>query len=202
MGSSRAVVYDVDDLWNEQQIIDYLVPLHDANPAFRVTCYAIPNKLGPVHELRKRYPWIVFGVHGWEHTQFECRAWTSDDAEWYIKKALEMGYDKLFKPPNWLWDDETMRVIDQLGITFHHHKDDKNLSKWAAIVALYPGEGTFGKSEIPNIHTHIQKNPVTDNVENHGGFRPYRAKDFDEFRDPIQEAIPIQMPWVTEEIVK
>lgn len=187
MTKVHSVLYDVDDLWCENQIVDYLVPLYEANPAFRVTAYSIPNKLGPVTALREKYPWIVFAQHGWEHVPFECRTWTEDDAEWYIKRALEMGYAKLFKPPNWTWDDETMKVIERLGLTFHHHPEDKQIEKWVGRALLYPGPKA-SRTKIPNFHTHIHANPVTDHISTHRAFTAQRVKEFESFSDPMEEA--------------
>lgn len=180
----KAVV-DVDDLIEEQQIQDLLMPLRFAVPALRVTAYAVPNRLGPVDGLKKRYPWITFGIHGFEHTFAECRAWTSDLTEALIGASLEMGYDRVFKAPNWILDSEVEEALAKLRVTLHHHEDYKPS---AAKLYVYP----MGKpSNVKSVHTHLIKNPATDHISEHPGFTPDALGKFREFLLPMDVALQL-----------
>lgn len=119
------LVIEMDDLWSEQQIHDQLLPLKWRFPSLILNVFAIPNKLGPVHELKKMYPWINFCIHGFEHTHFECGEWTADKAQALIGKALEMGYEPIFKAPNHYLDDETAEACKALEVTLVHNNSYK-----------------------------------------------------------------------------
>ena len=177
MADLRALV-DVDDLFQEEQITEHLVPLRNAVPTLRVTAYAIPNKLGSVATLRGRYPWITFGIHGFEHTPFECRAWTQTHAEDLIAQALSMGYNAIFKPPNWIFDVETEVACRNLGVVLHHHARDLPVT---AGLRHYSGAQSAPHAYI---HTHITENPATDFIKYHPGFRVESLQNFDGFVDP------------------
>lgn len=178
----RAFV-DVDDLWTPDQITRYLVPLKEAVPKFRLTCYSIPNRLGPVHDLKREYPWISFTVHGWEHTPFECRAWTDESAKTYLQMALDMGYERVFKAPNWTFDDETEAALADLGFILHHHPTQHQPS-FMHLMRYLPGPKSASRGGYVNLHTHIQPNPVTDSILTHPAFRPERLAEFEEFLLP------------------
>lgn len=175
----KRVFVDVDDLWCREQIDTQLVPIKEAVPNFKITCYAIPNKLGPVHDLVTEFPWITFAQHGWEHTPFECRAWTQEEAETRLLQAQDMGYSLIFKPPNWVMDKELERACRALGVVLHHHVDYP-LSNPEGI-RQYPGPAGVAKRDHVNLHSHIAPNPVTDNISTHPGFKIERLKEFEEF---------------------
>lgn len=174
-------VVDVDDLWTEQQILDHLLPLKEAVPQLVVTAYAIPNRLGPVHELKARYPWIVFAQHGWEHTFCECLEWTKEKATALLLKGREMGYEALFKPPNWQFDDDLLHALSDTGTALHHHRKARIVG-WPG--GRYWGERPGGRSHT-NLHTHIEQNPVTDFIATHPGFQPGELAKFSEFETPF-----------------
>jgi hypothetical protein len=173
-------LYDVDDLWDAGQITKYLVPLRRANPEFRVTAFAIPAKLGEVHLLKKAFPWITFAIHGWDHPQFECVAWTKEQGEKYIRRALDMGYDKLFKPPNWRYDDELVEAIRETGVVFARHKKDTN--RYEGVTSWHPTQ----RYDYTWAHTHIQPSPATDNINTHELFGPRYVETVTQFVTPLE----------------
>lgn len=179
-------VVDVDDVWCEDQITRWLVPLHEAVPALVVTCYSIPNKLGLVHALRERYSWVVFAIHGWEHSQFETRAWPDTLGRTYMEKALEMGYAPLFKAPNWLEEHLLETVCANLGIVLHHHE---RYTPTVAGLRAFPG--TKERTDFEPIHTHIQRNPSTDFIEGHAKFTAEYLSQFKEFATPLELAVEV-----------
>jgi len=182
------IIIDVDDLIDEQQIVDHLLPLREGVPGLTVTAYSVPNRLGPVHELAKRYPWIKFAIHGFEHTFAECGAWTSGHAHYYIETALSMGYDYLFKPPNWIFDGELEEACCMHNVVLHHHEKDE--PRFKGLLA-YPGTRAKrqGVGRHIYLHTHILRNPSTTWIGDHPSFTVENLKAFDLFLSPIQKAI-------------
>jgi len=178
-------VVDVDDLICVEQIEDLLVPIKKKIPAFKVTAYTVPNKFGTVTPaLRARYPWIVFGIHGWEHTPFECLTWSDSDADRNIMRALAMGYDYIFKAPNWEIHDEVVQACGFAKVTVHHH--DRRVPAVAG-ASLFPGPLPRDR-RFTSIHTHILKNPVTDYIEDHPAFLPENLLAWEDFATPFDFA--------------
>lgn len=171
-------VVDVDDLISEDQIIEYLVPIKNKIRDFQLTCYTVPNKFGPIEpELRARYPWIEFGIHGFEHTPFECLTWSDEQTIRIINESLDMGYDKIFKPPNWILHDEVIDACRKTDTILHHHDGEK-----LSLIGLkcFPGPKPHPRTYAP-LHTHILKNPVTDHISNHPGFLPENLVMYEAF---------------------
>jgi hypothetical protein len=176
------VVVDFDDLLSEDQIIEYLLPLKKANPKLVCTVYAVPNYLGPVHDLKIKYPWIKFGIHGFQHTHFECLSWTDWHGKYLIQRALELGYEKLFKPPNWVFTPYTEQACRDLGVILHHHRNDLPRAKG---LKVFPGSKP---PEVVSLHTHLTKNPATDHITTHPGFDLEKIAQFDVFKTPLELA--------------
>lgn len=179
-----ACVADVDDLWHPSQIEQWLVPIKEAVPDFRVTAYAIPNRLGPVHQLKEKYPWVTFAQHGWEHPHFECCTWTYEDAEKYLRLAREMGYAPLFKAPNWVTDVELEQACKEAGVVLHHHH--QNYLPVTAGLRCYPGLDPSTLKRHVNIHTHIVRGLYTDFIEDVHTFMPENLKEYSEFLTPLE----------------
>lgn len=129
-------IIELDDLYQQEQIKDLILPLKEKYDNLVVNAFAIPNKLGDVSTLKKLYPWIKFCIHGFEHTHFECAEWTSDRARLLIEKSLELGYESIFKAPNNYMDDETGQACNTLGVTIVH---DHTYQPSAGYLA-YPGQ--------------------------------------------------------------
>ena len=180
----RIAVVDVDDLAFEEQITLDLLPLREAIPSLVVTCYAIPNHLGPVHELRERYPWIVFAQHGFEHAYAECRSWTRDLALALLARGAEMGYAPLFKPPQWIIDAEVEEACLASGVVLHHHAD------YAPSTPGLLCYSDLEREDYRAIHSHLQANPSTDNVKTHPYFKAEYLRRFDLFQSPLDCARP------------
>jgi hypothetical protein len=178
---------DVDDLWCREQIEKYLIPLKREVPELLLTAYSIPNKLGDVHTLRKEFPWIVFAQHGWEHTPFECRAWTADNAVEYLRMAAEMGYAPAFKPPNWTFDKELEEACRASGVVLHHHVRHEVSNPFG--LRSYPGPAALRTKDHTYVHTHIQPNPATDSILTNPLFTPEKLSQFTGFLTPFQVAV-------------
>jgi len=178
-------VVDVDDLICEEQIVDLLLPIKTKIPDFVVTAYGVPNKLGSVSKLKDRYPWVTFGIHGWEHTPFECCAWSDADTERNILRALALGYAPVFKPPNWQLHDEIVSTCTLVDVVLHHHKDKVPATRYGC--RLFPGPFPRPRT-YANIHTHVLRNPVTDYIADHPGFQEENLLMWEAFETPIHFA--------------
>lgn len=184
----KIAVVDVDDLWCEEQITKWLVPLKEKVPALVVTCYAVPNKLGDVRGLRKRYPWIAFAAHGFEHVPFECQCWTPELCETNLNFAESLGYLKLFKPPNWRCHPGVEQGCLGVGFTLHHHDGYAPVTPG---LLSFPGPPGARERGFVNIHSHIQRNPVTDHISTNKYFEPDLLGQFQEFKTPLDFAVPV-----------
>lgn len=176
---TKSAVLDLDDLISEEQITEHLAPLREAlGERFRVTCYGVPNRLGPVHDLRERYPWITFAQHGFEHTFAECRVWTTDLTVALLERGREMGYAPLFKPPNWILDREVEEGCLAAGVALHVHADyQPTVSGLRTYTEDAPG--------IRALHTHILQNAATDWIGTHPYFTASYLRRFDSFQTPL-----------------
>lgn len=182
----NSCLVDCDDLWTEQQIIDLIQPIKLQVPALKVTLYGIPNMLGPVHDLKKRYPYVTFGIHGWEHTFGECKSWTRELANVFLEDSLKMGYHPVFKPPQWLFDFELVLACTDMSVVLHHHEQFQPVDSGPK---FYPGnERNRQKHKHTYCHTHIVRNPVTDFITEHSRFKPEYLLQFDEFLTPMDLA--------------
>lgn len=177
MKTPLTFVCDADDLWDPSQIETLLCPIKSAIPDFRITLYSIPNKLGPVHDLVKEYPWILFAIHGWEHTHFECLTWTAEDTVRFVEQALDMGYSPLFKPPNWQMDFLIEEALLSKAVALHCHE---SYTPTCPGLQFYRGPSKTLPRHV-NLHSHITPNPATDDISSHPGFRPENLKNADRF---------------------
>lgn len=161
---------DVDDLIARSQLSQILQPIHDANPNFRVLAFAVPNRLGNVEELQREFPFVSFGIHGWEHAHFECLTWTTEDTINLVGRALDMGYAPIFRAPNWLLDPEVEQGLKSLGVVLAHHPEKYRVATpGLKTIPAYEGQLT---SEVQWLHTHILKNPSTDYITDIPEFAP------------------------------
>lgn len=185
----KSIVCDLDDLWCEEQITLHLLPLREAVPAFKVTLFSIPNKLGPVHLLKPLYPWITFAIHGWEHTFAECRSWSEELAKVNIEQALAMGYEPIFKPPQWIMDEAIEVACRDLDVVLAHHD---TYTPSARQLLCYPGPKALRLKKGPALaHSHIERSPATDFVTECPEFQPEFLAGFDTFLTPRDAAIRI-----------
>lgn len=182
----KSAIVDVDDLYCEAQILEHLLPRYEQVPGFQVTAYTIPNLMGPVHDLSKKYPWITFAQHGTEHTFGECRSWTSDFAVAQLELGASLGYAPLFKPPQWICDKELEEACVTRGVILHHHVSYHPKAKG---LRCYPGSSLGRRQRAQPVHTHITKNPSTDFIEDHPGFTIEALRAYDTFLTPVDEVI-------------
>lgn len=72
-------------------------------PNFKITLFTIPEKTSKeMLDLVSKHNWIEIAQHGWNHeSNFECYGWDYNTAITYLKRAQQMGYEKIFKAPGW-----------------------------------------------------------------------------------------------------
>lgn len=124
MQPKRAIL-DFDDLCDTNDPHDTLVRLHERDPNFKVTLFAIPTRCLP--ELLSKYAaisdWCQLAVHGWRHARHECLGWTSEETHDKLQKAQAIypGFVKLFKAPNWEIDTEVYAGCALAGFAVADH---------------------------------------------------------------------------------
>lgn len=184
----KAAIVEADDLTCHEQLDLYAAPLHDAVPHLVFGAYAIPNHLGPVHELKKLYPWVRFYLHGLEHVWAECRSWSSALAQVNLELGLNLGYEPIFKPPQWICHEEIEEACKAMDVVLHHHLDYVPTTRG---LLCYPGPKALRKRDVEYIHTHIVENPATDFIVGHEKFTPEFLAGFDTFLTPRDAAVRI-----------
>ena len=121
---------DFDDFCETENRLDLLNLLHEANPAFRCTLFAIPAKGSP--EFWESVPeWCELAVHGWEHPH------PREAADWSYEEALQVlaarppRFVEGFKAPGWQVSDGTYQALDDCGWWIADH--------WENLVRIPPG---------------------------------------------------------------
>jgi hypothetical protein len=114
------VIFDSDDLYEGHDRMDLLEKLHDANPLFRMTAFAIPAKC-PRTYLDSLPDWIETVPHGWLHGDppvdgGECRDWNYDQMT-QVLDQLENNrrWTRGFKAPGWQISDECYEALEDYG---------------------------------------------------------------------------------------
>jgi len=162
------MLVDLDDLWEPGQLaLPRFAEILARHPEFIATFFTIPNKFGEVTPaLRAQFPWARFAIHGWEHTQFECRTWTTEETVRLVKRALDLGYDPIFKAPNWIMDRDVELGLAECGVVLAHHE-----TYVPSVSGLRAFPGPLAKRRrIAHVHTHITENPATDWLMTHPAF--------------------------------
>ena len=108
------MIVDFDDFAEHDNRLDFLHQLHDANPAFRCTLFAIPA-LGTDTFWDSVPDWCELAAHGWAHPHSrEAEHWTHEDAV-DVLLACPGRFVEGFKAPGWQISDGTYQAIMELG---------------------------------------------------------------------------------------
>ncbi len=154
----KTAILDFDDLCDENDPYDILVMLHERDPGFKVTLFAIPTRCSDV--LLKKYEaireWCVLGVHGWRHARHECLGWTSEETQDKLRLATERypHYVRLFKAPNWEIDLETYKGCREAGFAVADHI--RNIEILPAGQPHYIYNMRLRDDPFTRLHGHIQ----------------------------------------------
>jgi len=145
-------VFDLDDLCDAWDPWEDLCALAKRYPGFKVTLFAIPGRCSD--ELLARYracDWVELGVHGYHHSTMECGVWGYDETRAKLEEMEELGWDKVFKAPGWVANEQVYAALHDAGWKVADH----TAHMWASMdlpVDRYtynlPGQQT------QNIHGH------------------------------------------------
>ena len=141
------MIFDTDDLFEGHDRMDLLLQLKEANPAFRMTAFAVPA-LGPDAYWDNLPDWIELAMHGWKHPDpREAEHWTRDEAM-DVLLAAPARFVEGWKSPGWQISDGTYEALVDLGWwcadqSYNDHRRPVGLR--------YHCEGEFG-----HVHTHVQ----------------------------------------------
>ena len=141
------MIFDTDDLYEGHDRLDLLLRLKDANPAFRMTAFAIPA-LGDDDYYNSLPEWIEVAMHGWAHPH------PREAEDWSYEQAVDVllgkpnRFVKVWKSPGWQISDGTYQACDVLGWVVA----DQSYNDHRRPVGLrYHCEGEFD-----HVHTHVQ----------------------------------------------
>jgi len=109
--------HEISDMCQSHDCRDVLNALHEANPAFKVTLFAIPGEM--THEMltwsRDNKDWVELAVHGFYHSSnYECEKMTYEQFEEQMEFFYDMIEDyfvKGFKAPGWQISDEVLKWL-------------------------------------------------------------------------------------------
>ncbi len=161
---------ELTDLWDESQL-----GLLEQFGDLPMTVYGIPNKLGDVEGLKKRFPWVTFGMHGFECTPYECLTWTEEVARERLEIGLSLGYAPLLLPPGWVYDIETAEACKELGIVLRHSFMSKVFVEG---MRAFPGpDGYRVQMKCMPLITSLLRNNQRDWIGNHPGFKDFLRGD-------------------------
>ncbi|MEN3337127.1 MAG: hypothetical protein V7647_803 [Acidobacteriota bacterium] len=146
------MIFDTDDLHATNHRLDLLERLHDANPLFRMTAFAVPAYCTPAF-LASLPEWIECVPHGWDHGGPDCanareaEHWTYDQAIDVLLSAPE-GMARGWKSPGWQISDGTYLALHELGywVADQHYNDHRRPE---GIRFHCEGDGD-------HVHTHVQ----------------------------------------------
>jgi hypothetical protein len=141
------VIFDVDDLHEDHDRMDLLLELKEANPAFKLTAFAIPG-LGSDEYWNGLPDWIEVAMHGWTHPHpREAEDWSYDQAVDVLLSAPARFVDG-WKSPGWQISDGTYEACADLGwwIADQRYNDAR---RPAGIRFHCEGDGD-------HVHTHVQ----------------------------------------------
>jgi len=146
------MIFDTDDFHEGNHRLDLLEALHDANPLFKMTAFAVPAYC-PESFLASLPDWIEVAVHGWAHGGRDCS--NPREAEnWTYAEALDVllaapgRFVEGFKAPGWQISDGTYQALDALGywVADQHYNDAR---RPFGLRVHCEGDGD-------HLHTHVQ----------------------------------------------
>jgi hypothetical protein len=119
------VICDFDDFCEDDNRLDLLHLLHDANPDFRCTLFAIPGR-GSAEFWKSVPEWCELAVHGFEHPHpRECAGWTRFQIETVLDYSIVQAYfTNGWKSPGWQSSDAVYEVLLERGWWIAEHWDN------------------------------------------------------------------------------
>lgn len=166
----KTVLLDFDDLCDANDSYDTLVNLHDRDPNFKVTLFAIPERCSDalLEKYRGIADWCQLGIHGWRHSRHECLAWTSEETYEKVKAAMaRYPFAPIFKAPNWETCDELYEGLSRAGVAVADHI--RNIEIRPKGIKHYTYNMRLRQDRFQRLHGHIQPWAGTGLTENANG---------------------------------
>jgi hypothetical protein len=146
------MIFDTDDFNMHNHRLDLLERLHDANPLFRMTAFAVPAYC-PDGFLDGLPDWIEIVPHGWDHGGPHCPN-PREAEDWSYEQAVDvmLGAHPRFvqgwKSPGWQISDGTYRALLELEWwCADHPENDARRPEGLRVHVLGDGD---------HVHTHVQ----------------------------------------------
>lgn len=146
------MICDTDDFHEHNNRLDLLTQLHAANPAFKITAFAVPAWCSD--EFLESLPdWIELAGHGWHHGGPDCSdpleaaAWSYEQAM-DVLLALPGRFVEGWKSPGWQISEGTYQALGELGYWCADHPDN-NRQRPHGLRTHVHGTGD-------HLHTHVQ----------------------------------------------
>ena len=117
------MVVDFDDVWPGNDGLDNLQRLKDANPAFKVTLFAVPGRGSD--DYWDSFPdWCELAVHGWLHPDpYECANWSYGRMMHLVTEKPDAFVDG-FKAPGWQISAGCYEILADCGWWVADHPDN------------------------------------------------------------------------------
>ena len=131
----KTIVLDFDDFSVLNNRLDLLLRLKESYPELKVSFFTIPYdyvyendisarlmRENTLKEVKKHLDWMEFIPHGLTHFPREFEQTTYDTMKNYVFKAIDecferdgLPYIKGFKAPQWLWNEQVVKALDEEG---------------------------------------------------------------------------------------
>ncbi len=146
------MIFDSDDMHDNNHRLDLLWQLKRANEKFRMTAFAVPG-LCTGKFLAELPNWIEVAAHGWLHggpdcsDAFETAHWTYEETINVLDK-LHPRFIHLWKSPGWQISDGTyVALLERDWMVADQHYNDQR--RPISLRVHCEGDGD-------HVHTHIQ----------------------------------------------
>jgi hypothetical protein len=146
------LIFDIDDLHDTNNRLDLLISLKQANPAFRMTAFAVPA-LCSNQFLDSLPDWIECAGHGWDHGGPGCTD-PREAEHWTYQQAIDVMRslpERLcggWKSPGWQVSQGTYEALLELDWWCADHPDnDERRPKGLRVHVAGTGD---------HVHTHVQ----------------------------------------------
>lgn len=179
------VALDLDDFSILRNRMDLLTKIREHYPTFKVSLFTIPYDIEYESSMQRMYredakklihenlDWLQIIPHGLTHIprEFEkCDRWTMKMAMQGIEEAFEkdgLPYEKGFKAPYWLWNQEVIDVLDEAGWWGAIDRNQPGMLKTKRTYTYsYSIDEPFwlAEEDTLKLHGHMTR-PSTNNIE-------------------------------------
>lgn len=141
---------------------DVLEKLHEFNPNFKCTLFAIPGEM--TQELldwsKENNSWVQLALHGFYHSSnYECEKMSYEQMDEYVEFFYDMIEDyfvKGFRAPGWQISDDVLRWLSDNGwwLADQGYNDERR-PKWLKAYVNYNGSFQVKGEPVEAYHGHV-----------------------------------------------